>query len=576
MRPRLALVAAPVVGLTLLAVAEGVDQQWRPSETWPGSIAGIVVDEAGPVAGATVRVQATRRATVTDADGRFLLVGLRPDVPVTIAAWAPLHYCVKRDAVTPPGEGVVLRLERYQLGDDPAYEWLSPVGPGSCSSCKSGGVARVWLENDQHARAATNPRFLTMYKGTDVFGNQSPPTRYRCSRDYGCVPLPYDPTRPYYGPGYKLDFPLISGNCAACHTPGAAVDRPYGTDPTAVSGANLYGIHCDFCHKVADVVLDPATGRPFPGRPGVLSIDVRRPFAGGPQLFFGSLDDVNSEGGDAFLPLEAESRFCAPCHTATFWSTVVYDSFGEWLASPYSDPDYPGAMTCQQCHMPAPTIVDGRPLTNLAPGNGGIERDPMAIHAHTFPGAASPELLRNAVSVGVSADLRDGRVLVRVDITNDRTGHHVPTDSPLRHLILLVRATDDQDSDLALLDGPTLPDWCGLGDPARGYYAGLPGKAFAKVLQELWTGFSPTGAYWNPTLLVSDNRIAALATDESEYAFAAPAGAATVTVTLLFRRAFRELADQKGWTDADIEMFDATLVVGPPPVVPAHRPVHRP
>ena len=30
---------------------------------------------------------------------------------------------------------------------------------------------------------------------------------------------------------------------------------------------------------------------------------------------------------------------------------------------------------------------------------------------------------------------------MQVSITNDRTGHHVPTDSPLRHLILLVQAS---------------------------------------------------------------------------------------------------------------------------------------
>ncbi len=156
---------------------------------------------------------------------------------------------------------------------------------------------------------------------------------------------------------------------------------------------------------------------------------------------------------------------------------------------------------------------------------------------------------------------RDGLV-VRVDITNDRTGHHVPTDSPLRHLILLVQASDEQGQVLPLLDGPTLPEWCGVGDPTEGYYASLPGKAFAKVLRELWTEVIPSGAYWNRTHIVTDNRIAALATDSSAYTFARRgAGGATVEVTLLFRRAFKQLADWKDWDVPDIVMEQAFLTV---------------
>jgi hypothetical protein len=100
-----------------------------------------------------------------------------------------------------------------------------------------------------------------------------------------------------------------------------------------------------------------------------------------------------------------------------------------------------------------------------------------------------------------------------------------------------------------------VPDWGGIGDPSEGYYAGLPGKTFAKVLEELWTEISPTGAYWNPTRVLDDSRLAAFATDTSTYTFAAPDdGAATVEVTLLFRRAFIELVDLKGWDVPDIVM----------------------
>ena len=128
-------------------------------------------------------------------------------------------------------------------------------------------------------------------------------------------------------------------------------------------------------------------------------MDIRRPFAADPdryQLFFGTFDDDNVPEEDTNLPLLKESRFCAACHYGVFWDTVVYNSYGEWLLSPYSDPAYGGAATCQQCHMPAPTLLEGQPLTNVAPGKGGVERDPLTIHAHTFPGASSTDLLQNA------------------------------------------------------------------------------------------------------------------------------------------------------------------------------------
>jgi len=336
------------------------------------------------------------------------------------------------------------------------------------------------------------------------------------------------------------------------------VDDPYGVDPNFVDGADLFGVHCDYCHKVADVILDPATGMPYPNMPGVLSSDVRRPFPDDPEryeLFFGPFDDDNVPEEDTRLPLIEDSAFCAPCHFGVFWDTVIYNSYGEWLESPYSDPSFEHAATCQACHMPVPSIVDGEIMTNVAPGKGGVERDPMTLRAHSQLGASDVEFLQNAVTMTVQTRSEAGHLLVDVAITNDRTGHHVPTDSPLRHLILLVEASDASGAALALADGPELPDWCGLGDTAAGNYAGLPGVAYAKVLQELWTEIAPSGAYWNPTRIISDNRIAALETAASSYAFVLPTtGDVQLRVSLLFRRAFKDLMDQKQWNVPDILM----------------------
>lgn len=196
---------------------------------------------------------------------------------------------------------------------------------------------------------------------------------------------------------------------------------------------------------------------------------------------------------------------------------------------------------------------------------GGLERPPGHLHDHRMPGAMDEQLLQNAVTLTAAARVVGDTLVVDVNIVNDQTGHHVPTDSPLRHLILLVRATDAKGKVLVQLDGPRVPEWGGLGDPNDGYCGGLPGKGYAKVLEELWTGVSPSGAYWNPTRVASDNRLAAFAEDRSTYTFAAPnQGDIEVEVTLFFRRAFIALAAQKGWTAPDIVMEQQRLQI------PAH------
>ncbi|MFC1935938.1 carboxypeptidase regulatory-like domain-containing protein, partial [Chloroflexota bacterium] len=418
-----------VVGILVVAIAlGGVAGQalfiwFRPAEQ-ATSISGIVRDDTGPVAGATVRIQATTNQTLTDDEGRFTLIDLREGVAVTVSAWKHTYYSAKVEGVVPPTDGIALDLRLYQANDNPDYEWILPIGANSCASCK-GGVTQIWLGNT-HAGSGTNPRFLSMYNGTDLSGvHRSPETRYGSHRDYGRFPLRPDPNQPYYGPGFKLDFPEQAGNCAACHTPGAAVDAPYDTDPNALTGANVFGVHCDLCHKVADIHLNPATGLPFPNMSGVLSMDVRRPFPDDPdryQLFFGTFDDDNVPEEDTYLALIKTSQFCAPCHFGIFWDTVIYNSFGEWLESPYSDPAFERARTCQNCHMPSPSILGGKPITNVAPTQGGVERDPISIHAHTQPGAAVVELLQDTAKLELGAHREEDLIFAEVRVTNENAG----------------------------------------------------------------------------------------------------------------------------------------------------------
>jgi hypothetical protein len=518
------------------------------------SLSGTVRDGQGPVPGAVVRIQGGSRAVTSDADGRFRFTGLSCAVPVPLTAWARGYYIGGGTPFRPGTTEVEILLLPHTDRDNFAYAWL-PSGyfPGQgenqgCTECHSsdrGGVPELegllpvdeW-RRDAHGLSARNPRFLSMYLGTDLDGRRSPPTRLVQNRDYGPVPLPPDPEHPYYGPGYKLDFPESDGNCGSCHIPLAAAGSAYGVNPEQLSAAEQEGVSCDFCHKIWDVRLGE-DGLPATGRPGVLSIELRRPEEGH-QLFMGPFDDV-APGEDTYLPLQRRSQFCAPCHFGVFWDAQIYNSYGEWLDSPYSDPAT--GKTCQDCHMPKRGV-----RYFVRPDKGGLKRDPSRISSHLMPGALDRELLQNALTMEVRVDRGPGSAGVEVELFNDQTGHHVPTDSPLRHLILRVRLTGRGGRELPLLEGPVLPDWAGG-------YAGQAGKVYAKVLEELWTEVAPSGAYWNQTRVLSDNRLPAFGRDRSRYLFQADGGQELeLQVELLYRRAFQELMDLKGWPVEDILM----------------------
>jgi len=530
------------------------------------TVRGTVQGEEGPLPGAVVRIQTTEYSAVTGTSGEFeLAVPGSFNAPVKLTAWAKGYFINGPVEASPGGKEVTISLHRHSRMDNRDYAWLPSLRPAgsdekqACSECHfrgkagSGPILPVdeWLE-DAHSQSAVNPRFLTMHSGTDISGRRSPATRFRRT-DSGLAALPPDPEEPYYGPGYRLDNPDHTGDCGACHVPAAAVNAPYNTDPYWVQGVEAEGIPCDFCHKIWDVRLDAATGLPFPEKAGVLSYEFRRPFKGH-QFFAGPLDDI-APGEDTYSKLQKSSQFCAPCHFGVFWGTVVYDSYGEWLRSPYSAEG--NGKTCQDCHMPG----SGAELFARAE-KGGLKRDPKTIVSHRMPGARDLDLLRNAVSLTLEAEPAPEGIRVRTKIVNDRTGHHVPTDSPLRHLILVVRAYGGGAGELALKAGPVLPEWCGSGNPADGNYAGLPGKVFVKMLEEMWTGVSPTAAYWNPTRIVMDTRLEAYQTDSGEFLFTAPgSGDVRIEAVLLYRRAYKKLMELKGWNEPDIVMESAAVTL---------------
>lgn len=550
-------------------------EQLGPGQTNlpPGTVQGMVVDEKGqPVPDAVVRHQATENFSVTDKNGEFQLNHVQLNEPVSITAWAEGFY-INNALATYDQPIITIEIHRFSQEDNPNYEWLTSsnlLGDGNdegCAECHTVGDSGIpfhlpvdeWLL-DAHSQSAINQRFLSTYNGTDVHGNQSPLTRFisanpyaRNASNYNYVALAPDLERPYFGPGYKLDFPGSAGNCSNCHIPGAAAkpNMNFAVDVNMVEGVEAEGIFCDFCHKVWAVQLNEQTGLPDPNIPGVMSYTFRRPQEGH-QFFAGPYDDV-PRGKDTYSPIYTESTFCAPCHFGSFWDNQIYNSFGEWLDSPYSDSL--SGQTCQDCHMP-PT---GGTLTARA-DVGAPRRVPETIFSHRMPGATDEELLQNAVSLNVEAKRKVGEVQVQIQIVNDNTGHHVPTDYPGRHLILLVQAYEDTGDLLEQVAGTVLPDWTGIGNLAEGYYAGLPGEVYVKLLQDDWTGYYPSVAYWNPNTIVLDNRIAAFEAASSEYTFESQSsGSVRIVARIFLRRSFIDLMDWKDWDTPDMLMEEVVI-----------------
>ena len=113
---------------------------------------------------------------------------------------------------------------------------------------------------------------------------------------------------------------------------------------------------------------------------------------------------------------------------------------------------------------------------------GGLERDYVTLHDHTMLGVSDEAFMQNAVTLDTNAERLDGQVQIEVNITNDKTGHHVPTDAPMRSMILVVEAYDADGNVLQLLDGSVNPDYAGD-------FAGVGGRCCDGCFRrERWRG----------------------------------------------------------------------------------------
>lgn len=471
------------------------------------------------IAGARVRIQGSDDYVLSDDRGCF---ELRPNeqTDAMLAAWKPGYFIGLARRL--PGQ-TTIALRRLPEHDASDYRWVDPA-PGAddaqrCGNCHA-EIYEQW-QAGSHASSATNRRFLSLYAGTTWDGTGQA--------------------------GWSLldDYPLGAGVCASCHAPSLEAHQPGQDDLRQTTGVAAQGVHCDFCHKIQQLL---------PAAPGIahgrLAVQLLRPAEG--QLFFGPLEDA-TRGEETYSSLMKDSRYCATCHEGIVFGVHVYGTYSEWLQSPAKRV----GQSCQSCHMQP----DGQ-LRNIAPGAGGIERDPATLASHQLLPGGKAAMLARCLQVAAEWITDDAGTRLRITITAENVGHRVPTGFVDRHLILHVLPVDGElgqsanGGDLSVIQGPLLPDAAGP------ELAGRPGRLFGRLLTSA-AGDSPA-PFWHTIAEQTDTRLEPGRPVKTEFRLAPKTR--RVRVQLWYRRFWEQVRREKQWPDETIVVYDETLAT--PRVVP--------
>jgi len=493
-------------------------------------LSGVVRHSANlePIPNAIVSLQTTSVRTVTGLEGQFSLPGATGESLIVVAA--AKGFINGSQNVDAPASEISLLLEPAPVGDEPGYSLLRPDQCGRCHPDQEG----QWTDSPM-ANAGLNTWVYDIYDGTGTTGGLGGFVYLRDSAHAGHNP---------------------NSECASCHQPEAWLANPFSAlqEIESLTDEALHGVSCEVCHKIGDVDVGRIN---FPGlHPDAVSWTRPQP-PNFENIEYGVLADTDYSNPSKMRPSyqpQLVAEMCGACHQdkndpdgdGDFEQgngVISEPTYLEWRESPYGDPASPLYASCVDCHMPA-TAAELL-CTELDPP---LIRDPATIRSHEIVGT-TPAFLENAALLQLQAVASEENLDVSVSITNDSTGHHVPTGVTIRNMILLVEAWRVEDGmPLKSIGEQIVHPLGGVGDPAEGYYAGLPGKLYTKLNHDA-AGQGPT-FFTDATGIQFDNRIPALATDTTEYAFELPAeaGELRVRASLIYRRAFRFLVDAKQWT----------------------------
>jgi hypothetical protein len=236
--------------------------------------------------------------------------------------------------------------------------------------------------------------------------------------------------------GQQLTGGALNQFCTKCHSPIASRsgETPPFFDRNKLSPVSTRGVSCDVCHSITKV--NKIFNAQFEMTPG--------------NTKYGSLDNPapNTFHQSQFNALFDRSDFCGTCHEVvnTLLDTRVEETYTEWVQAAAAGMSF----DCQDCHMPTyagEAAVDG-PQRDKVHRHYFVGVDVPLVD---FPGAdlqrqMSEELLQNSAEISVSAPaaVKAGDTLrVAVQVTNTRTGHHLPSGTAAeRQMWIAIQARD--------------------------------------------------------------------------------------------------------------------------------------
>jgi Zn-finger protein len=205
--------------------------------------------------------------------------------------------------------------------------------------------------------------------------------------------------------------PTARKTCLSCHSPIAVQIGDLGL----IKKVSWEGVTCDYCHSIREVSLTGANPK------------ARVEFSlvkSGP-----SKEAASTAHETVYSEVHTTSLACVICHEyKNAQGLAVLTTYSEWKASNYGKEE----QGCQSCHMyrVQGNVVDPRVKSSSQ----------LKLNLHQIPGGRSIEQLNKAIKDQLSAVREGGQLKVSVQVANRGAGHSVPTGSPMRQLILELRA----------------------------------------------------------------------------------------------------------------------------------------
>lgn len=277
--------------------------------------------------------------------------------------------------------------------------------------------------------------------------------------------------------------PKWRNHCAGCHTPIGVVTDTIEFDPNkgvhggfTAPGVAAKGVSCDVCHTISGTNLQKTAVLEHGNASFIMSPgDKKR----------ATLSDATSPYHETeYSEHHSKSDFCGNCHNIFHPGNnfPIERTYDEWKYSVYAQ----NGIQCQDCHMvpveiakkvadtlTRPEDLDEPSLEGFAALGGPWRK---VVHDHGFVGGNAvvtaalnkldpdrPESigrdsnydeaiarLKSAASLRVEVAPKSGPLhQVKVRVTNERAGHHLPTSlTEVREVWLEVVVTDDKGREL--------------------------------------------------------------------------------------------------------------------------------